>query len=77
LTGVSDKITSKEPEHVSCDICMKEVPIDEANSFEAVGYVVHFCGLECFEKWKKKKQSAQIGDDFEIFYPGPLRFHNR
>ena len=74
---MSDKITPKEPEHVSCDICMKEIPIDEANSFEAVDYVVHFCGLECFEKWKKKKQSAQIGDDFEFFYPGPLRFHSR
>ncbi len=73
---MSDKITSKEPEHVSCDICIKEVPIDEAIRFEAEGYVVHFCDLECFEKWKKKKQSAQIGDDFEIFYPGPLRFHS-
>ena len=60
---MSDKMTPKEPEHVSCDICMNEIPIDEANSFEAQDYVVHFCGLECFEKWKKKKQSAQIGDD--------------
>jgi hypothetical protein len=34
---------------------MKEVPIAEANSFEAVDYVIHFCGLECFEKWKQKK----------------------
>jgi len=74
---MSDKITSKEPEHVSCDICMKEVPIDEANSFEAVDYVVHFCGLECFEKWKKKNQSAQIGDNFEMFYPAQLRFRGR
>ncbi len=74
---MSDKTTSKEPEHVSCDICMKEVPIDEANSFEAVDYVVHFCGLACFEKWKKKKQSAQIGDDFEFFYPSQLRSRNR
>jgi hypothetical protein len=41
---------------------MKEVPIDEANSFEAVDYVIHFCGLECFEKWKQKKQSQQEGD---------------
>jgi hypothetical protein len=60
---MSEKMTPKEPDHVSCDLCMKEVPIDEANSFEAVDYVIHFCGLECFEKWKKKKQSAQIGDD--------------
>jgi hypothetical protein len=63
FADMSDKMTPKEPEHVSCDICMKEIPIDEANSFEAQDYVVHFCGLECFEKWKKKKQSTQIGDD--------------
>ena len=60
---VPDKIAPKEPEHISCDICMKEVPIDEANSFEAVDYVIHFCGLECFEKWKQKNQSQQEGDN--------------
>jgi len=63
LTGMSDKMTPKEPEHVSCDICMKEIPIDEANSFETVDYVIHFCGLECFDKWKEKKQSQQEDDD--------------
>ncbi|MDH3386644.1 MAG: DUF3330 domain-containing protein [Gammaproteobacteria bacterium] len=52
-------MTPKEPEQVSCDICMKEVPIDEANSCEAVDYVVHFCGLECFQKWKENKQLEQ------------------
>lgn len=56
LAVMSEKMTPKEPEHVSCDICMKEVPIDEANSFEATDYVVHFCGLECYEKWKQKKK---------------------
>ena len=59
LTAMPEKMTPQEPEHVSCDICMKEVPTDEANSFEAVDYVVHFCGLECFEKWKQKKQSEK------------------
>jgi hypothetical protein len=56
---MSEKMTPKEPEHVSCDICMKEIPIDEAKSSEATDYVVHFCGLECFEKWKQKKQLQQ------------------
>ena len=53
------KIAPKEPEHVPCNICMKEVPLDEASSFEAVDYVIHFCGLECFNKWKKEKQFQQ------------------
>ena len=60
---MSEKMTPKEPEHVSCDICMKEIPIDEANSFEAQDYVVHFCGLECYEKWRSKKQSEQKSND--------------
>jgi hypothetical protein len=60
---MSDKIIPKEPEHISCSICMKEIPIDEASSFEAVDYVIHFCGLECFDKWKEKKQSQQEDDD--------------
>jgi len=58
-----EKMTPKEPEHVPCDICMKEVPIDEANSFEAVDYVIHFCGLECLEKWKQQKQTGQKSND--------------
>jgi hypothetical protein len=60
---MSENMNPKEPEHVSCDLCMKEVPIDVANSFEATDYVVHFCGLECFEKWKQKKQSQQEADN--------------
>ena len=63
LTAMTEKMTPKEPEHVSCDICMKEIPIDEANSFEAVDYVIHFCGLECFEKWKQQKQTEQKSND--------------
>jgi hypothetical protein len=60
---MSDKTISKEPEHVSCDICLKEIPVDEAKSFEAVDYIVHFCGLECFDKWQQKKQSEQKSND--------------
>ena len=60
---MSDKNTPKEPEHISCNICMKEVPLDLASSFEATDYVIHFCGLECFNKWKEKKQSQQGDGD--------------
>jgi hypothetical protein len=60
---MSDKITPKEPEHVACDICMKEVPPDEANNFEAEDYVAHFCGLECFNKWKEKQEPQKEGND--------------
>lgn len=41
-----------EQERVACEVCMKEVPISEATVPEATDYVVHFCGLDCYQKWK-------------------------
>ena len=48
-------VTNDKPvelEHVSCEICMKEVPLNEAFNPETEDYVVYFCGLDCYEKWK-------------------------
>ena len=39
---------------VSCEVCLKEVPIAEATVPEASDYFVFFCGLECYEKWKSE-----------------------
>ncbi len=51
-----------EVEHVSCEICLKEVPVSEAVAPEASDYFAHFCGLECYEAWKKQaKKSAGSG----------------
>lgn len=46
---------------VSCEVCLKQVPASEATVSEATDYFVHFCGLECYEKWKhqREKLSAQ------------------
>lgn len=41
---------------IDCSICMKEVPISEASSEEASDYVLHFCGLECYTKWKEQDE---------------------
>jgi len=49
--------TSDKPvkvERVACVICLKEVPITEATVPEATDYVMHFCGLECYAKWKSQ-----------------------
>ena len=43
-----------EVKHVACEICLKEVPITEAEIPEAADYFVHFCGLECYEQWNKQ-----------------------
>lgn len=45
---------------VPCEICMKEVPISEATSVEATDYVVHFCGLECYAKWKSENPNTTV-----------------
>jgi len=45
---------STEVEQVACDVCLKEVPLTEATVPEALDYVAHFCGLECYEQWKKQ-----------------------
>lgn len=44
-------------ERVACEICRKEVPVSEATVPEAADYVVYFCGLDCYERWKQ--QSAE------------------
>ena len=48
----SDKST--ESEMIACEICLKEVPHSETENEEVGDYVVHFCGLECYEKWHEE-----------------------
>ena len=54
-----DKIRPTEPETVSCKVCLKEVPVSAAKSEESDEYVLHFCGLECYDKWRHKKESPE------------------
>jgi hypothetical protein len=46
-------------EQVPCDICHKEIPLSEANRFEAEDYVLHFCGLECYSTWKNRSENPE------------------
>ena len=43
-----------EVERVACEMCLKEVPKSEAAVPEAREYLVYFCGLDCYEKWKSQ-----------------------
>lgn len=40
---------------VSCEACLKEIPVSEAKSEEAADYVIFFCGLECYELWRTQE----------------------
>ena len=45
-------------EIISCDICLKEVPLSEAVIPEAEDYVAHFCGMECYSVWKQRSERS-------------------
>ena len=46
---------------VSCKLCLESVPLSESEIPEAEDYVAYFCGLECYDVWKK--QQAEIKQD--------------
>ena len=52
-----------EPDHIKCEICLKEVPVDEAQSIEAKDYIVHFCGLECSHVREEQQQKAAESEE--------------
>jgi hypothetical protein len=54
-----EKPTPTQVEMVACEVCLKEIPITEARSEEATDYVVHFCGLDCYTKWKEQNKKKE------------------
>ena len=42
---------------IACDICLKEIPASGAKNEEASDYVFHFCGIDCYAKWKEPDNS--------------------
>ena len=47
-------------EMVSCEVCLKEVPLSEAKRFEGEDYVAHFCGLDCYAEWKRRSEKSPL-----------------
>lgn len=58
---MTEQKISQQEENVTCEICLKEIPISEAKSEEATDYFLHFCGLDCYEKWKKQNNKEENG----------------
>lgn len=48
-----------DPDRIACKVCFKEIPLSEAVNEEATDYVLHFCGLECYAKWRKQEQKQE------------------
>lgn len=57
---MTNKDQPAEIETVQCEVCMKEVPVSEAKVPEATDYVVYFCGLECYGKWKEQGDKSNV-----------------
>lgn len=54
----TEKPIPAEPEHVTCGVCLKEIPKSVAQTHEGADYIHHFCGLECFDAWRKQQAPA-------------------
>ncbi len=59
---MSKPALSRDEQLVSCEICLKSIPVAEANSAETEDYVAYFCGLECYDLWKRQKTREQTAD---------------
>lgn len=42
-----------QPETISCDVCLNEIPNTVNQNAEADEYVSNYCGLECYQQWKE------------------------
>jgi hypothetical protein len=58
FVSMSGERRSVVPERVPCQICQHDIPSDEALGFEATDYVVYFCGLECYQRWREQLGQA-------------------
>jgi Domain of unknown function (DUF3330) len=45
------------PDRIACTVCQHEIPASEALVAEATDYVVYFCGLDCYERWRNQAGS--------------------
>lgn len=63
-TTPSGKAIPEEPEHLSCDVCLKEIPANVALTREGPDYIIHFCGTGCLDRWEKENHNLP-GDEPE------------
>ncbi len=60
---MAEKITPAKTEHIACAVCLKDIPASVAFSQEGDEYAQHFCGLECYDKWKQQQTEEPEGND--------------
>jgi hypothetical protein len=58
--AINTQVSSAQPVHVACAVCMKEVPLSEAIVPEAKDYVAHFCSPDCYQKWQMQNAAMPL-----------------
>lgn len=43
---------------VACATCRKDVPASAARTFEGEDYVVYFCGIDCYDRWRQRRNDS-------------------
>ena len=46
---------------VKCEVCLKETPHSEVKSPEAQGYLIYFCGFDCYDRWNQSSDKSTGG----------------
>jgi len=54
-------------QRVPCEVCLKEVPKSEAEMAEARDYVAYFCGLECYDQWRRGRAESTMKIKVECY----------
>jgi hypothetical protein len=44
-------------ERIRCEVCHIDIPLSEAVVAEATDYVVYFCGLDCYDRWRHQSEA--------------------
>lgn len=60
------KERSVQVEQVPCAVCLREVPRDAAQVAEAEDYVMYFCGIDCYGKWKNREGGAGTASEIQV-----------
>ena len=55
-------VTQIDTGSVACEVCLNEIPHSEAGIVEANEYVLYFCGLECYHRWREQQETDETGN---------------
>ena len=56
MSVANDTADREPPFHIPCHVCRHEIPLSAAVWREASDYVEHFCGLDCYDRWRKQSR---------------------